>query len=316
MKPRVLVTGAAGFIGSHLVEYLQAEGYDDIWATANSRSPWLEKQLGEDRVVLLDLTDSAAVFPMIERVQPEWIIHLAGLAFVGGSFERATEVMNNNTTLQYVMLEAVRRFTPQARVLSIGSAAEYGLLPEKYNSSRIAEDFPLYPNNPYAVSKMTQDYLSLSYHLAYGLDVVRVRPFNQIGPRQSTDFAVPAFARQIVQAERGELAAVQVGNLGAVRDFTDVRDAARVYEVLMRVGVAGEVYNLGSGKGVSMQAILDQLVSLAKIPITVEKDPARLRPVDVPVFVADNQKITALGWKPRIPLEQTLADVLDYERKQ
>lgn len=316
MKTRVLVTGAAGFIGSYLIEYFLSAGYDDIWATTYDDSPWLLEKLGPEKVVKVNLTNSESVFPMIERVQPDWVIHLAALAFVGGSFSRATEVMNNNTTLQYVMLEAIRRFSPKSRVLSIGSAAEYGLLPEKFDSGKITEDFPLYPNNPYAVSKMTQDYLSLSYHLAYGLDIVRLRPFNQIGPRQTSDFVVPAFAQQIVKVERGEQPAVKVGNLAAIRDFTDVRDAVRVYELLLRVGEAGEVYNLGSGKGVSAQEILDSLIELATADIPVEVDPERLRPVDVPVFVADNQKITALGWKPHIPLAQTLADVLEYERKR
>lgn len=316
MNQRILVTGASGFVGSHLIEHLQREGYSNLWATSNTASDWLEDQLGQDRVFVVDLTKTSDVFPMIEEVKPDWVIHLAGLAFVGDSFDRATEVMNNNTTLQYVMLEAVRCFAPKARVLSVGSATEYGLLPDDYDSSAIKEDFPLYPNNPYAVSKLTQDFLSLSYHLAYGLDVVRVRPFNQIGPRQTDQFVVPAFAQQIVKIERGEQQDIKVGNLEAIRDFTDVRDAAVVYELLMRVGQPGEVYNLGSGVGVQVQTILDKLAGLANAPIQVVVDTTRLRPVDVPVFVADNQKITSLGWQPRIPLDKTLADVLDYERKR
>ncbi len=316
MNPRVLITGASGFVGSHLVEYLLKQGYADLWATANTPSPWLNEQVGEDHVAVIDLTESQAVFDLVANTKPDWIIHLAGLAFVGESFDRATEVMNNNTALQYIMLEAMRRFVPKARMLAIGSAAEYGSLPAEFDSSRITEDFPLYPNNPYAVSKLTQDFLSLSYHLAYGLDVVRVRPFNQIGPRQTGQFAVPAFAQQIVRVERGEQEQVMVGNLTAVRDFTDVRDAVQVYELLLQKGRSGEVYNLGSGQGVALQTILDILISMAQKPVEVAVDPARLRPVDVPVFVAGNQKIKDLGWRPQIELRQTLADVLAYERKQ
>lgn len=313
-QPRILITGADGFVGGYLLEFLQSAGYSEIWGTNFSPNPWLEEKLGPGRVRSIDLQDSEAVFALVQDIRPDWIVHLAALAFVGDSFNRATEVMNNNTTLQYVMLEAVRRFVPQSRLLAIGSAAEYGSLPDNYDSAQIREDFPLYPNNPYAVSKLTQDFLSLSYHLAYGLDVIRVRPFNQIGPRQTDQFAVPAFARQIVRVERGQQSEVKVGNLEAVRDFTDVRDAVKVYELLLRVGRPGEVYNLGSGRGNSMQTILETLVSLAKVPVKVVTDPARLRPVDVPVFVADNQKITSLGWKPAISVEQSLQAVLEYER--
>lgn len=315
MSKRILVTGASGFVGSHLVEYLQAQGYRDIYGTTSGQSEWLEKQIGSDHVIALDLTNEEAVFTMLQELKPDWIFHLAALAFVGESFQRALEVMENNTALQYIMLEGVRRFLPSSRLLSVGSATEYGLLPEGFDGSHIAEEYPLYPSNPYAVSKITQDYLALSYFLAYKTDVVRVRPFNQIGPRQGNQFAVPAFAQQIVAIERGEQDKLKVGNLEAVRDFTDVRDAVRAYELLMREGKAGEVYNIGSGFGVSMQEILDQLIALSMADIMVEVDEARLRPVDVPVFVADNTKLRSLGWAPRLSLRQTLIDVLEHERK-
>lgn len=312
----ILVTGASGFVGLHLVEYLKSCGYANIFGTTGSDNPALNAVIGADHVIQLDLTHEESVFSVVQKLQPRWVFHLAALAFVGESFQRALEVMQNNTTLQYCMLEAVRRYSPSARLLSVGSATSYGLLPPQFDSSRITEEFPQYPSNPYAVSKMTQDYLALSYHLAYKTDIVRVRPFNQIGPRQSGDFAIPAFAQQIVRIECGEQSELLVGNLEAVRDFTDVRDAVQAYELLMRNGESGEVYNVGSGEGVSLEAIVRELITLSPADIMVAMDPRRLRPVDVPVFVADNQKLRRLGWSPRISLDQTLADVLEYERKR
>ena len=312
----ILVTGAAGFVGSHLVEYLKSQGYSKVYGTTISDSPWLTETIGAEFVCKLDLTDQAAVTELLARIQPHWIFHLAALPFVGESFDRAQETLQTNTNLQLVMLEAVRASAPQARVLSVGSATAYGLLPPSFNRSAIREDFPFYPNSPYAVSKITQDYLGLAYHLSYGLDIVRVRPFNQVGPRQVGSFALASFIKQIVEVEKGGRATIAVGNLDPIRDFTDVRDAVRAYVILMEQGKAGEAYNLGSGKGVQMRDLLDLALHVCGRQIPIEVDLARMRPVDVPEFVADNQKIRALGWQPTIPLEKTLHDILEYERKQ
>lgn len=315
MPKRILVTGASGFVGSHLVEHLVALGHE-VFGTASSDGSWLSDVIGTENVRLIDLTNQDEVFSMVEELKPEWIFHLAAMAFVGESFGRALEVMENNTRLQYIMLEAVRLYSPESRVFCVGSATEYGLLPKDIASQPITENAPLYPSNPYAVSKMTQDFLSLSYFLAYELDIIRVRPFNQIGPRQTDQFAVASFAQQIVKIERGEQDILLVGNLEAQRDFTDVRDAVRAYVLLMEKGKSGEVYNVGSGKSVSLKTILNGLRDLAQADIMVQSDVARLRPVDVPVFVADNSRLVELGWQPSIPLDQTLSDILEYERKQ
>lgn len=316
MNRRILVTGADGFVGSHLIEYLQSAQKGEVFGVTYSGSPWLESQLGADHVLTADLSKEEPVFALVQQVQPDWIIHLASLAFVGDSFSQAHRVMQTNTSIQYTMLEAVRQFAPQARLLSIGSANAYGNLPATYNSAKITEDFPFYPTNPYAVSKLAQEYLALSYYLAYHLDIVRVRSFNQIGPRQTADFAVPAFAQQIVKIQAGQQEAIEVGNLSAIRDLTDVRDAVHAYVLLLEKGVKGEVYNLGSGQGVSMQTVLDTLIELAGGDIMVKVDPARLRPVDVLEFVSDNHKLRSLGWEPTIPLETTLRDVLKFEREK
>ncbi|MCD8484959.1 GDP-mannose 4,6-dehydratase [Candidatus Woesebacteria bacterium] len=315
-KPSVLVTGADGFVGSHLVEYLQSAGYTDIFATTYAESEWLSAHLPADHIFAGDLTDSDHVFAMVQKIKPDWVIHLASLSFVGDSFSKTQFVMDTNTHIQYVMLEAVRQHAPGARFLSIGSATCYGPAAVDLDPEHISEDYPFAPNNPYAVSKLTQEHLAQMYHLTYDLDVVRVRPFNQIGPRQAEDFVVPAFAKQIAAIEAGQQDALRVGNLEAVRDFTDVRDAVRAYERLMLEGVRGEVYNLGSGQGVKIQTILDTLRKLSEADILVQPDESRMRPADIPIFVADARKLHALGWQPSIPLEETLRDVLAFERQK
>ncbi len=315
-KPRVLITGADGFVGSHLLEYFLAAGYTDLFVTSYSASPWLSERLPEASIFTGDLTDQEHVFSLVQACQPDWVIHLASLSFVGDSFAKTQHVMDTNTHIQFVMLEAIRQYASDARFLSIGSATCYGPVSDDLDAGRITEEYPFAPNNPYAVSKLTQEHLAHMYHLAYGLDVVRVRPFNQIGPRQAYVFVLPSFAHQIAAIEVGQQESLQVGNLEAVRDFTDVRDAVRAYERLMLDGVSGEVYNLGSGQGVKVQRILDTLRNLSEADILVQPDEARMRPADIPIFVANASKLRQLGWEPTYALEETLQDVLEFERQK
>lgn len=312
----LLITGAEGFVGSHLIQYLQGQGYSNLHGTAYRDITPLQQTLGTDHAWQLDLEDEATVSQLIETIQPAAVIHLAARAAVGESFAQAWPVLQTNIHLQLVMLEALRQHAPQARLLSIGSAQQYGVLPPELQSQSLDEDTRFFPNNPYAVSKITTEYLAQVYQRSYGMDVVHVRPFNQIGPSQTAAFVIAAWAQQIVKIERGEQPKLMVGNLAAIRDFTDVRDAVVAYEIMLQSAPSGEIYNLGSGAGVSLQSVLDRLIELAQVPIEVEVDPARLRPSDVPFFVADNSKIRALGWEPRYSLDQTLQDVLTFERQQ
>lgn len=315
-QPTILLTGAEGFVGSHLLEYLLSEGYTQIHGTYFSNGSSLAQKLPPGNTHQVDLSEQAAVDELLQNVQPTWIVHLAAWSVVGSSFAKAEAVMQTNTKLQLTMLEAMRQYAPKARLLAIGSAQAYGIVPAAYQGQPLNEETPFYPSNPYAVSKLTQEMLSRSYQLSYDLDIIMVRPFNQIGPGQTADFVVPAFAKQIVRIERGEQENLSVGNLEAVRDFTDVRDAVRAYEKLLQQALTGEVYNLGSGQGVSIQTVLDELVALSTADITVVSNPSRMRPSDVPFFVADNQRLRSLGWEPTYTLRQTLADVLEYERRQ
>lgn len=320
----LLITGGTGFAGSHLTEALLAAGWTNIHLTSfgSSNRPLNFNSTPDAQNVHIhqvDLTDAQATTELFKTIQPAYIYHLASFAAVGGSFEKATEIFDNNITLQHNVLEAFRTITPQSRLLVIGSAEEYGLIqvPEaEKDTFTVTEQTPFRPANPYAVSKVTQDLLGLSYYLSFKLDIVIARPFNHIGERQTPQFVIPAFAKQIVAIERGQQKTIQVGNLDAVRDFTDVKDMVQAYILLMAKGQAGEAYNIGSGQGRTVRAMLDELCGLSTTSVTVETDPQRLRPIDLPRLVANSDKIHALGWTAQIPMAETLARVLAYWRSQ
>lgn len=307
----LLITGALGFVGSHLLEYLLGRGYTNITVTDR------QKREVPDGVTLhvLDLTDAVATMECFEKCQPEFVINLASVASVGDSFEKAESMLQINTALMLSVLEAMRRVTPNARLLQISSAAVYGHVSEEVAAHQ-DESTPLNPINPYAVSKLTQEFLSGAYQRSYGLDVVYVRPFNHIGERQTTAFAIPSFAHQIIEIERGNASEIEVGNLGAIRDFSDVKDIVRAYELLLDKGATGEVYNIGSGEGHSIKEMLSLLIdeSIAEIRVTEHAD--RMRPLDIPVSIADNEKIMALGWYPEHKIQDTVKRIVDWHRNQ
>ncbi len=310
-SPRILVTGATGFAGSHLIDHLLQSGYETIHATSYGSSTDEKTDVSYHKV---DLTDNGAVQDLLQTSKPDWIFHLAALSAVGESFQNPAKVLTTNQQIQLVMLESIFKHSPRSRMLSIGSAHQYDL--KSASLEKIPETHPFGPSNPYAVSKVTQEMLAISYHYAHNLDIVRVRPFNHIGERQTTSFAIASFAKQIVAVERGEAKAIKVGNLDAIRDMTDVKDIVKGYELLMKEAPSGEVYNIGSGRGYTMQDILDMLVSLASVSIEVTTDTSKVRPVDVPKMVANIDKISTLGWKPTIEIKLTLKRVLEYWRKQ
>lgn len=291
---RVLVTGAHGFAGSHLLELLQSKKYD-VYAPH------------------FDLLNATDVTANIGRKQFEGVIHLAAIAQAGASFNSPGKILRNNILAELNLLEALRAQHSKARILILGSADEYG----RGSDEPVHEDTPLLPISPYAVSKIGQDFLALQYHLAYGMNIIRVRPFNHIGERQALGFVVPDFAKQIVEIEKtGKPGVIHVGNLEPTRDFTDVKDMVRAYELALLKGVAGEVYNIGSGKGIKIRDLLDTLIRLSTAKITINVDQSRMRP-DEPKLVCDPSKFQKLtGWKAHIPLEETLERVLECWRNQ
>jgi GDP-4-dehydro-6-deoxy-D-mannose reductase len=311
---RALITGAGGFVGGHLCAHLLAHTDWELLGTVYPQP--VEAQPPEPclRLKHADLRDVEGVRALVGEVQPDYIFHLAAQSFVPTSFADPWDTLENNIRAELNLLEAVRRSGREVRVLVIGSVEEYGApKPEELPQT---EESPLRPNNPYAVSKLAQDFLGLQYYLAYGVPVVRVRPFNHTGPGQSSRFVVPAFASQIARIEAGlQEPVMQVGNLEAARDFTDVRDIVRAYHLAVTQGEPGEVYNLASGHAQSVQGLLDMLLSYAQVEVRVERDPARYRPVDVPAVYGSAAKFRQqTGWEPQIPFEQTLRDTLEYWR--
>jgi len=308
----ILITGGTGFAGSHLVEALIEQGYSNIHLTSYRDRPcFLKDLIGDDHIHALDLTDHQATIELFKKLKPQQIYHLASLANVGNSFKQQQFILETYLNLQLNVLKAMKDYCPQARLLSIGSALEYQI-----SNQPLAETAPIGPNDPYALSKMIQDYLSYSYVQSEKLDIVRARPFNHIGERQALGFAISDFANEIVKIENGQSAAIKVGNLAAVRDLTDVKDMVQAYIILMNQGVRGEVYNIGSGIGYRMEDILKKLIDLAKIKVELVIDPARLRPIDRPVLICDNSKIKNLGWQLQYSIEDTLTRVLNWWRAQ
>jgi GDP-4-dehydro-6-deoxy-D-mannose reductase len=315
---RVLVTGITGFVGSHFADYALARGVHVV-GSYRWRSKTENIEHIRDRLELIDcdLRDMSSAHHLIDVARPDWVIHLAAQSFVGTSWQAPAETFLTNTLPQVNLLEAVRAHTPDARFLVIGSSEEYGFVTE--DELPITERNPLRPLSPYAVSKVAQDLMGYQYFKSYGMHIVRSRAFNHEGPRRGDVFVTSNFARQIAEIERGvREPVIAVGHLKNRRDYTDVRDIVRGYWLLLERGEAGEVYNLCSGRAWVIQEILDFLLGEARVAgITVREDAARLRPSDVPVLRGDATKAqAAVGWRPEIPFEQTLRDLLEYWRRR
>ena len=296
MSNVVLVTGAGGFAGSHLVEHLSPSHRVVAWTRQT-----------------VDLLDRDRVRAAIREVRPAQIYHCAGVPHVAESWRDTAQPLEGNVLATEHLFDALRREGIRCRVLVPGSATVYAP-----SSEPISETDPIAPASPYAISKLAQEQLALRAIQEDGLDVVLTRSFNHTGPRQTPAFVAPSMARQIALIERGQLEPViKVGNLDAQRDVTDVRDVARAYAALMQSGKTGVVYNVASGVARSIRSILDALVSRSKIPVRIEVDQTRMRPNDVPVVVGNHSRLTeSTGWHPQVSFDQMLDDLLSYWRGQ
>lgn len=296
---KVLVTGASGFAGRHLLAYLRASGDEVVASDRRDGGP--------------DLLDGSAWSRLLAHHRPEQVYHLAAQASVQGSWTDAVGTLRANVEGTYNVLAACREHAV-ARVLMVSSADVYGrvdpgLLP-------LREDTPLRPISPYAASKAAAELVAVQAWLGGGLEVIRVRPFNHLGPGQDDRFVAGALAARIVTAERGD-GTVTVGNLEAVRDFTDVRDVVRAYRAVLQHGEPGSVYHVSSGRPVAVSTLAELLCARAEAPIRLVTDPALLRPVEVPALVGDSSALRAItGWEPAIGLADTLADLLESHRLQ
>ena len=313
---KVLVTGISGFAGGYLGQLVLEKGVE-LHGTVLTRPvvPALAPLIQGVTVHQVDLMDLGATQGLLARVGPDWIFHLAGWSAVGGAWEHRAEALRVNVRTTFSLLEGLRTLKLRARMLLVSSGAVYGDVPE--TRQPISEEFPLRPLTPYALSKACMELYATQYAHGEGLDIVTVRAFNHLGPRQGPGFVCADLAREIVLVEAGRSDALQVGNLEARRDFTDVRDMVRAYWLALAHGQRGAVYNIASGKAVSVREIVDRLCALARRPIRVMPDLARRRQNDLSILVGDSTKFRALtGWTPEIPLERTLADVLDDWRRR
>jgi GDP-4-dehydro-6-deoxy-D-mannose reductase len=312
---KALITGVSGFAGSHLAEYLLSLNIE-VSGTVKWRSRLdnISHILNKIKLFECDIRDMTAVKYVINEVKPDYIFHLAAQSYVPFSWRAPSETLITNIIGELNIFEAVRELKIDPRIQIAGSSEEYGLVyPDEIP---IKETNPLRPLSPYAVSKVAQDLLGYQYYKSYGLKIVRTRAFNHTGPRRGEVFVSSNFARQIVEIEKGmREPVIYVGNLEAVRDFLDVRDVVRGYYLSLEKGIPGEVYNIASGKGVKIKELLERLLQLANIDVRIIPDPSRMRPSDVELLVGSSEKFhSATGWKPEIPFDKTLKDLLDYWR--
>jgi GDP-4-dehydro-6-deoxy-D-mannose reductase len=303
----VLVTGASGLAGSHLLAHLARS--QDIVGWTRSSPP--AACAGQTRWHRIDLLDRDAVRAAILDLRPAAVYHCAGVSRVDRSWHAPAETLAGNVLATHHLLDALRRAGTRCRVVVTGSAAIYAPSPDP-----LTEGARVAPDSPYALSKLAQERLGVRAVAEDGIEVVLTRSFNHTGPGQSPSFMASGIARQIALIERGALEPVlRVGNVEARRDLTDVRDVVRAYTVLMEAGTPGEVYNVASGVGRTVGAVIDTLVALAGVQVRVEVDPDRLRPLDNPVLVGDASKLRGLtGWAPSIRFDRMLGDLLEYWR--
>jgi GDP-4-dehydro-6-deoxy-D-mannose reductase len=308
----ILVTGAGGFVGPHLARALSAAGAHVLGLGLEPAPP---AGVPLDGWHVADLREEAPIAEALRRTTPDAIVHLAGQSSAARSFADPLGSFQANVLGTWNLLEAVRTVAPRSRLLVVGSSEVYGSQAE---GSRVGEEAPFAPVSPYALSKAAADALAEAQARGHGLDVVRVRSFGHTGPGQSPVFVVPAFAQQIAAIEAGRAEPVlRVGNLEVTRDLSDVRDVVRAYLLLLERGTRGAAYNVCRGEGVALHEVLRRLLALARVPIRVEPDAARRRPADVHWLVGDPACIVRdTGWRAEIPLERTLADVLDEWRSK
>jgi len=313
---RVLITGASGFVGCHLVRALAGRGGTEVRGVSLHRSwPWNAGDLA-DRVPLeaIDLGDTARLTRLLTSFAPTHIYHLAGYAEVSRSFQEPKAAWRGNLGATQSLYDAVLAWGGKPRILFVGTGAVYGQ-PEDAGKP-LTESSVLRPNSPYASSKAAADLLSFELTCSRGLDIVRVRPFNHVGPGQSRKYALASFAAQIAAIEKGlQPPVLKVGNLWTQRDLTDVRDVVTAYISLLDRAPKGSVFNIASGHTLPMQQYLDHLLSLARVAVRVETDPALVRAVETSAVHVDSSALRTLtGWQPRFTLAQTMADTLDFWR--
>lgn len=310
----ILITGATGFVGTHLRRYILAHTEWTITGTSYPHPAPAALDQERENLLMADLRDAATVKSLLENHPPDYIVHLAAQSHVPTAYKNPWGTLENNILGQLNLLQSCLDLKLKPRILIIGSGEEYGRATA--DEMPLTETHPLRPENPYSVSKVTQDMLGYQFFISYDLPVIRMRPFNHVGPGQSSRFVLAAFASQVAAIEAGQQEPViSVGNLTPARDFTDVRDVVLAYYSALLKGQPGEVYNVASGTPRSIQSLLDTLLSLSDVEIRIDTDLQRYRPADIPIIYGSAEKLQQhTGWKVQIPFEETIREVLQEWR--
>ena len=311
------ITGITGFAGSHLAELLLRKGYEVHGLCRwRSRTENIDKIKEKIHLIEGDLLDVHSLQEAMMDVRPDLVFHLAAQSFVPASWTSPAVTLEVNVVGPCNLFEAVRAAKLDPVIQIACSSEEYGLV--KPDEVPIKESNPLRPLSPYGVSKVAMDYLGYQYFKSYGMKIIRTRGFNHSGPRRGEVFVCSSFSKQIAEIERGgREPIIRVGNLSAKRDFTDVRDMVNGYFLAIQKCKPGEVYNICSGRAIKIQKVLDILLAMSKVKVKVEQDPSRMRPSDVPILQGSFSKFKRqTGWKPKISLEKTLKDLLNYWRQR
>lgn len=313
---KYLITGFSGFVARHFTEYL--EGLESTCQVKglDVRSPgynWENYNNVRTSFEKVDLLDQDHVEYIIYEFQPNYILHLASFSSVAFSWKEPVQSFQNNTNIFLNLVNAVRKLNIDARILSVGSSEEYGNV--DVSDLPLLEEHELKPVSPYAVARIAQEYLSSVYVNGYAMDIILTRSFNHIGPMQSNIFVVSSLAKQLVELKRsGKVHGTLItGDIDIIRDFTDVRDVVRAYHLLLLNGHKGQVYNVCSGKGLSLKEIIDIMARQLNVKVNICVDPRLIRPADSRIIIGSNEKIKReLGWENHIPFEQSLKDVIDF----
>ena len=300
---KYLITGANGFVGRYFIEYVQeCEKNSKIYG-ADITEACAAQNIEYHQI---DLNDRFEVYKMLEKIRPDYIVHLAALSSVAQSWQDPAKCFLNNTSVFLNIVDGVRELDVKCRILSVGSSEEYGI----YNEP-MQEDFVLHPKSPYSVARLSQEYLSKLYVDYFDLDIVMTRSFNHIGPRQNTKFVIPSFVSQLVKISRGEQDEIRVGNIDVIRDFLDVRDVVEAYYKILKLSKTREVYNVCSGRGVRLREIIDIISQELHIQPKITIDKEKIRPNEIPSVVGDNSKLkNKLSWTQKHNLRETIKDMI------
>jgi GDP-4-dehydro-6-deoxy-D-mannose reductase len=315
---RVLITGITGFTGSHLAEYCLNKGYEVFGLTRGRYHQYnfIEHIVDKLKLIEGDLSDYHSIQSCLKESEPDLIFHLGAISSVPLSWKAPQSTFNTNTTGTLNILEAVRMSKLDIKTLVVGSSEEYGLVYK--DETPIKETNPLRPLSPYGVSKIASDLLGYQYYKSYGLKVIRVRPFNIIGTRGGQEIVTANFALQLSKIKNGKQKTLKVGNMDSIRDFNNVKDIVRAYDIAMDKCDYGDVYNICTGNGITIKELLDKMILISEIyNISYDKDIKRVRPSDVDNLIGDSTKFRdKTGWTPKIPLDESIREVLDYWDKK